>query len=219
MESENTVGERVTLSLDLDRPTDKDDDIWYILFGDADWGTILVSAIYIVAFGGLLAIGIFSYNIFSGGMRWLIALFLTSCLAVVSVLMMKRGVQRQKEDHVDKAPKTSFPGQLSDLTNIVERASSGFAYSQQLIRERAAEVLTDKARISKGMDDEDVARSLEQGDASFIKDEHLAKFLLENKRGADGWDEKVKREGRSKESGRRFMVEINEILDRMEAMT
>jgi hypothetical protein len=219
LDDEHAVSGKVVMNLDRKIPKDKDDDLWFLFFGDADWGSIFVTFMYVVAFGLLLGVGIFSYGFFSGGMRWLMVLFLTTCLAIVTVLLMKRGIESIGFEVTRSPPVDVFRGDLTNLTEITERASLGYAYSQQLIRERVAEALADKVRIVEGLTEEEMFKLLEKKEVPNVRNEELARFIVDNKRGADGWDDKVKKDGRSKEAGRIFIREINEILDKTEVMT
>lgn len=218
MEHEVAVNACVSMSHE-DADSEEKEDIWYSIFGEDDWKGILILVIYIVAYGGIFVIGIFSFGFFSGGMRWLIVLFVVSALASISLLLMKRGVSvfPKKEEFHNKI--FTFRGELADLTEITERARSGMAYSQQIVRERVVDLIIDTVRITQGLGEEEIKKALDNGDASFVGDDALAKFLLENRREAAGWDEKVRwHKGKSTERGKKFLVEINEILNRMEAV-
>jgi hypothetical protein len=60
---------------------------------------------------------------------------------------------------------------------------------------------------------------LESGNADFVGDEFLAKFLLANRRGVQGWEDvRDHAKGKSAERGRKFMLEIDEIMKSMEAI-
>lgn len=218
MENEVAVSARVSISL-KDTKSEEKEDIWYSIIGENDWKGVLILVIYILAYGGIFAVGIFSFGFFSGGMRWLIVLFVVSALAVISILLMKRGVNifPKNEESQDKI--TFFRGELADLTDIAERGRSGMAYSQQIIRERVVDLILDKVRLSQGLGEDEIKKALDRGDASFVGDDALAVFLLKNRREAAGWDEKVKgHKGKSGERGKNFIVEINEILNKMEAI-
>jgi len=218
VEHEAAVSARVSLS-QSDVKSEEKEDIWYSIFGENDWKGVLILVVYVLAYGGIFAVGIFSFGFFSGGMRWLIVLFVASALAAASILLMKRGVEIFPMNEESRNKITAFRGELADLTDIAERGRSGMAYSQQIIRERVVDLILDMVRLSQGLGEDEIKRALDSGDASFVGDDALARFLLENRREAAGWDEKVKgHKGTSQKRGKIFIVEINEILNRMEAI-
>lgn len=212
------ISKTIKISLKYEADDKKDDDIWYVLIGDADWSSIAVIFLYVFALGFLLVVGIFSYAFFSSGMQWVFVLFILSVIAFISVMFMKRGKKHKKTYKKQEPPQVVFFGELSKLTETLERAKGGFAYSQQLVRERIAEAIVDKARMGNNMDRDEIVIMLRERNTSFIGSEHLANFLMENKRELSKWDKMVKGKGRSKESGKKFMREIDIVMKETEAM-
>lgn len=196
----------------------KDDDIWYVLIGEADVSSVAVVFLYVFVMGFLLVAGIFSYAFISGGMQWILVLFILTIIAVLFVLFIRRGIRIRKAKTKSKPPQEVFTGELVELTETLGRAKGGFSYSQQLVRERIAEAIVDKVRAGGNLDRDEVLILLKEGDTSFIGNEHLARFLLENKRELSKWDKRAKKKSGSKERGRRFMTEIDNVMKETEAM-
>ena len=195
------------------------EDIIFLIMGDASLGSMLVMLFAIMFFGATPFAMLLVFGTGSGGMAWLITLALVAAMGFVAVYLMKRGVERKRAHHEKKAAQTEFRGELTSLTETVGRASTGYVYSQQMLRERLCEAMLNKLHTARDLDMDEMAAMLESKDAGFVGDEVLAKFLLDNRRGTTGWeDSQFQAKGKSAERGSKVMSEIDEIMRRMEAM-
>ena len=132
---------------------------------------------------------------------------------------MKRGVERQRVEGPAESPQTEYTGDLTDLTETVERASYGYAYSQGIIKQRIAGILIHKLADLLDTSQEDITKLLEKDDAGFVEDERIKEFLLKNWHGAENPEVTGSRlRKHSKERGKRFMIEVNEVLDTMDVV-
>ena len=186
---------------------------------DIDWFGILPLVVVIIVFVSLPLVIILSYAIFSGGMRWLLVLSSVTTLGLLSLYLMKRGVERQTVEGKAESPRTEYTGDLTGLTETAERASYGYAYSQGIIKQRIAGILIHKMADLHDMSQEDITKMLEKDNAGFVEDERLKEFLLNNWHGAENPEVTGSRQRKhSKERGERFMIEVNEVLDTMDVV-
>jgi hypothetical protein len=196
------------------------EDLLYTVMGDASPANMLVMVFAIIFFGATPVAMLMLFGTYSGGMRWLITLGTVTAMGFVAVYLMRRGLERRRAEAGAAAPQTEFRGQLTDVTDAMRRASSGYVYSQQVLRERLCEDIVNRAGMLRDLDPDEMARMLDRGDASFVGDEALGRFLLANRRGAASLDEAyANAEGKSAERGSKFMQEIDTIIGRMEALT
>ena len=78
----------------------------------------------------------------------------------------------------------------------------------------------DRIALIKDLDRETIYAMLEDGKALNIGDRFLELFISTHRRGAQSWDEsRAAGKGRSKERGEKFMLEIDEVLKHVEAIT
>jgi len=192
------------------------EDILYLIMGDASISSTLVLLITIIFFGTAPVLLILFFANYSGGMRWLISLGIVTFLGLLAIYLMKRGTRKKRVFDRKKDLQTEFTGQLTEVTEAVERGTSGYVYSQQIMRERLCENAINKLALARDMSEDEIITKLKKEDTEFIGDEILAKFLIKNRRGTKGWDKNLEGKGRSTERGNRFMTEIEIILDRIE---
>jgi membrane protein implicated in regulation of membrane protease activity len=219
MESESTAKAVLTVKRSAARNKHSFEDLLYVLMGDATPGNVIMLIFGIAFFAATPIAMLLLFGAYSGGMRWVITLGTMAAMGVVAILLMGRGVSKRRKPAKRDEVKTEFPGGLTNLTETMERAASGYIYSQQMIRERLCEIMVNKLGVARDLGPDEMIAMLESKDASFVGDEVLAKFLLKNRRGVKGWeDARVEAKGKSAERGRKFMSEIDDILERMEAI-
>jgi membrane protein implicated in regulation of membrane protease activity len=195
------------------------DDILFLLMGEATPGNLLVMIFAFAIFASVPMAMMLLMGSYSGGMRWMITLGMVAVMGFTAVYLMRRGTRMKRAPAEAKEPKTEFRGELTNLTDAANRASSGYVYSQQVLRERLCEDMLDKLGMVRDLGPDDMTAMLEAKDTSFVGDDVLARFLLENRRSTRGWEEnKMQAKGKSAERGREFMIEIDEILRRTEAI-
>ena len=104
------------------------------------------------------------------------------------------------------------------MTETVKRGTEGYAYSQQVIREQISEAIIHKVRQGRGISPRDMKNALDDNDlVSIVGDDDIMQFIVDNRKEAEGWSEKVSgRKKHNKESGARFLNEVNEILEKAE---
>jgi membrane protein implicated in regulation of membrane protease activity len=193
------------------------DDILYLLMGDATIGNAIILVLTIIFFGTTPVVLILLFANYIGGMRWLLSLAIVTALGILALYLMKRGMKRKRKFDNKEEVQTEFPGQLTEVTDAVERGSIGYVYSQQLMRERLCEAIINKLALARDLSADEIITKLEKEDTEFIGDEILEIFLLDNRRGTKGWDEtQLAGKGKSAERGKKFMIEIEVILDRIE---
>ena len=214
----------VNATLSLDREGDANrrslDDMIYMVMGEATPGNILMMIFAVTFFGAAPLAMLFLFGTYSGGMGWLIVLGLVTAMGAVAVFLMSRGLARHPEAIPERIPMTRYPGKLTSLTETFERAGAGYIYSQQVIREKLCDIAIDKIALARDMDGEEIMSLLEKGDAGFTDDRFLSLFLLANRRGAKSQDEMLMQgKGKSKERGEKFILEIDEVMLHVEAIT
>ncbi|MDO9537586.1 MAG: hypothetical protein Q7J68_04630 [Thermoplasmata archaeon] len=194
------------------------EDILYIVMGEASLANAFVMICAMIFFATIPLAMIFLFGAYSGGMRWLITLGTITVMGFVAIYLMKRGTKSGRKGQADKKAQTIFPGELTGLTETVERGAAGYAYSQQVIRERLCESSLNKLGLARDLDLEEMIARLDRGEGSFVGDEVLARFIASNRRGTEnGGDQIAQAKGKSAERGRKFMIEIEDIIKRMEA--
>jgi hypothetical protein len=217
MDYESSVMGCVSIDRRVEKKKHSFDDILYMLMGDATPGNILVMIFTVSFFAATPLAMLLLLGTYSGGMGWLITLGAITAMGLVAIYLMKRGIKRQVIAEKMPEAKLSYPGELTGLTETFERAADGYVYSQQMIRERLCDITIDKIGLARDMDQDEIIKMLEKGDASFTDDKFLAQFLKANRRGAHDLDEaRMHGKGKSKERGAKFMLEIDEILKHME---
>ncbi len=216
MSSEHIVQTSITAKREREAKKHAWEDILYLLMGSATISDALVLLITIILFGTVPAVMFLLFANYSGGMRWLLTLGICTFLGVLAIILMERGIRKKRLLIDSKEVKTEYPGQLTELNEAVGRGQAGYVYSQQMLRERLCETIIHKLALARDMSEEDIILMLEKGDYSIIDDELLAKFLEKYRRGSTGWDKGLVGKGKSEERGRRFMDELDIILDRIE---
>ncbi len=193
------------------------DDILYLLMGDATPADALILVFTIIFFATVPVVMILLFANYSGGMRWLLTLGIVTTLGVLALYLMKRGTQKKRTFDKKNVVQTEFPGQLTEVTDAIERGFLGYVYSQQLMRERMCENIINKLALARDLSADEIISKLENEDTEFVGDEILEKFLINNRRGTKGWEEtQFAGKGKSAERGKQFMIEIKIILDRIE---
>lgn len=219
MDVESSV--RGAVSAERSRPGKKHafEDLLYTVMGDASPANMVVMVFAILFFAATPIAMLMLFGTYSGGMRWLITLGTVTAMGFVALYLMRRGLDRRRERAERAGPQTEFRGQLTDVCDAMDRASSGYVYSQQVLRERLCEDIVNRAGLLRNLDADEMGGMLDRGDARFVGDEVLGKFLLANRRGAASLDEAyANAQGKSAERGRKFMEEIDLIVSRMEAL-
>ncbi|MCK5397751.1 MAG: hypothetical protein KAJ33_05840 [Thermoplasmata archaeon] len=192
------------------------DDILYLIMGDASISSALILLFTIIFFGTVPVVMIILFANYSGGMRWLVTLGIVTVLGFLAIFLMNRGLRRKRTYDEKGEVKTEFEGQLTEVTDAVERGSVGYVYSQQLLRERLCDDIVNKLALSRDMSEEEIINLLEADNYDIVGDKILAEFLEKNRRGTkDGYKDPVGK-GKSSERGQKFMIEIEVILDRIE---
>ncbi len=193
------------------------DDILYLLMGDDSITNAIIILITIIFFATVPVLLILLFANYSGGMRWLLTLAIVTALGVLALYLMKRGIQKKRTFDEKNDVQTEYPGQLTEVTDAIERGSVGYVYSQQLMRERLCENIINKLALTRDISADEIITKLEDNDTEFVADEILEKFLIKNRRGTSGWDDtQFAGKGKSAERGKKFMTEIEVILDRIE---
>ncbi|MDD4308107.1 MAG: hypothetical protein PHU53_04795 [Thermoplasmata archaeon] len=220
MDDEHSVRDMVYINRKAAKKKHSLDDILFLLVGDATAGNILTMVFAVCFFAATPIAMLLFFGAYSGGMRWLIVLALVTAMASVAIYLMRRGVVKHAEAEAIAKTVTSYPGELTKLTDAFGRAAEGYVYSQQVIRERVCEIAIDRIALARGLDREQVIGMLEDGDVTCVGDQFLAQFLLTRRKGAQKSEEsQAQTKGKSRERGERFMLEIDEILNHMEATT
>lgn len=193
------------------------DDILYLIMGDDSVANAIILLITIIFFATVPVVMVLLFANYSGGMRWLLTLAIVTVLGVLALYLMKRGTQKKRTFDEKNDVQTEFPGQLTEATDAIERGFLGYVYSQQLMRERLCENIINKLALARDLSADEIITKLENNDTEFVGDEILTTFLLDNRRGTKGWDEtQFAGKGKSAERGKKFMMEIEVILDRVE---
>ena len=218
MENDSIV--RSSISVERKRHGKKHvlDDILYLIMGDSGIVNALILLFTIIFFGTVPLLMVLLFANYSGGMRWLLTLGIVTILGFMAIYLMKRGMRRKRTYDDKKDAKTEFEGQLTEITEAVERGSIGYVYSQQLLRERLCEDIINKLALARDMSEEEIIDKLEAGNYEIIGDGLLIKFLEQNRRGKKGWDKDLVGKGKSMDRGQKFMMEIEAILDRIEVI-
>jgi membrane protein implicated in regulation of membrane protease activity len=217
MECKDSVKAIISINREAKKNKHSFEDFLYLVMGDAT-GTSAVILLLAIIFYAASPVALFLvFGAYSGGMRWIITLVVITTLAIVAIYLMKKGLRRQEHRAGKSEAQMEFSGELSSLTEALERASMGYVYSQQLLRERLCEGILDKLGSARALSEDEMVDKLNSGETDFVGDDVLAKFLMKNRRGAEGWEETqhIAGKGKSKERGGKFMVEIKVILDLM----
>ena len=186
-----------------------------------DFRELVINIAVLVFYGVILLIPFISFAFVSGGMRWIIVVGVVTGIGLYTIYIMHRGIQKRKFDQKEKE-QILFSGELSRVNDIVQRGSVGYNYSQHLLREMIAEALIIKVRGGRGMTYREIEKTLETPDKfrDIVGDVEMANFIMDNWKKAEGWSEKVlkkKNDTQKKESGQKFILEINKILEKAEA--
>ncbi len=193
------------------------DDLLYQVFGDVTIIDAIITILVMVTFATVPVVMLILFANYSGGMRWLLTLAMVAGLGILAVYLMKRGTIKRRTLNEKNDVKTEFKGQLTEVTEAVSRSSSGYVYSQQLLRERMCENIINKLVLARDLSEDEIIAKLKKKDTSFVGDEILEIFLLDHRRGTSGWeDTQFAGKGKSAERGKNFMIEIEVILDRIE---
>ena len=192
------------------------DDVLYLLMGDSTVVDAIILFFTIIFFGTVPVLLMLLFVNYSGGMRWLLTLAIVTVLGILAIYLMKRGTREKRVFEEKKDLQTEFRGQLTEITDAVDRGSTGYVYSQQLMRERLCENIINKLALARDLSEDEIIIKLEKDDTEFVGDEILERFLINNRRGNKGWDQNLAGQGKSTERGKRFMIEIEIILDRIE---
>ncbi len=219
MDSQTVARGEVVAERAMPKETNRLDNFLYLIMGEASLANLIVMLFAISFFAATPIAMLMLFGAYSGGMRWLITLGMVAVMGFVAIFLMKRGVERRRELSEAGGPRTEFRGEMTSLTEAMARAESGYSYSQQTLRERLCEDILNKLSVIRDLDIERMNAMLDAGDAEFVGDETVARFLLENRRGTKGWDDtQYQTKGKSAERGKKFMSEIDEILKRTEAI-
>ena len=216
MESDSIVRSSISVVRKREGRKQTLDDILYLIMGDASISSALILLFTIIFFGTVPVVMIILFANYSGGMRWLVTLGIVTVLGILAIFLMNRGLRRKRTYDEKNDVKTEFEGQLTEVTDAVERGSVGYVYSQQLLRERLCDDIVNKLALSRDMSEEEIINELEVKNYDIVGDKILAEFLENNRRGTkDGYKDPVGK-GKSSERGQQFMIEIEVILDRIE---
>ncbi|MFO7618498.1 MAG: hypothetical protein R6W91_02410 [Thermoplasmata archaeon] len=219
MDHESSLAEVLCAERSAKKDKHSFEDLLYTLMGDATPGNVVMLIFAMTFFAATPIAMLMLFGTYSGGMRWLITLGTIAMMGVVAILLMKRGLARQRSQSAPREAQTAFPGELTKLTEAIGRASSGYVYSQQMVRERLCEDMVNKLGMARDLGPDEMAAMLESGNTEFIGDPVLASFLLENRRGVKGWEDiSTQAKGKSAERGGKFMLEMDDIMKRMEAI-
>ncbi len=219
MDYESSVNGLVSANRNVSKRKGRFDDIIYLLIGEATIANIIILIFTITMFASVPVAMLLLFGTYSGGMRWMITLGMIVVMGSAAIYLMKMGIEKKRGAETKAVSKTEFKGELTDLTDAMERAGSGYAYSQQMLRERLCEDMMNKLGVIRGLSQDEMNAMLEFKRIDFIGDEVLASFLLENRRGTKGWEDmQVQTKGKSLERGDKFMNEIDDILKRTEAI-
>jgi hypothetical protein len=218
LEFESSVKGEVSAERHLKQDERTWDDLVYMVLGDATAGNILVMVFAVVFFGATPVAMLLLFGTYSDGMRWLIGLGLIAAMGFMAVYIMRMGLAKDAVAQERSPAKTQYPGELTHLTEAMERAADGYAYSQQVIRERLCNIIVSKEAQARNMGEEEILDMLEAGKPGILDDTVLDDFLRQNRPGALA-QEAINAKGRSRERGVRFMAEIDNIIGRIEAMT
>lgn len=195
----------------------KDELVAENILGPAGYKEMIANVFLFILYFILILLPFISYSFVSGAMQWILVLLVITLIGLVVIYFMRKGIQKREKGKVEKRM-SQFTGELARLHEAVGRGADGYKYSQYMIREQLAEVIAHKVRLGRGISPGRMEKLME--DESEVKrvvgDEVLAKFILGNRRGAEGWSDKVSGKKRSKESGITFIKEIDEILKRAE---
>ena len=193
------------------------DDVLYLIMGDDSIANAIILLLTIIFFATVPVVMFLLFANYSGGMRWLLTLAIVTVLGILALYLMKRGTQKKRTFDEKKDVQTEFTGQLTEVTDAIERGSIGYVYSQQLMRERLCEAIINKLALARDLSADEILTKLENEDTEVVNDGILEKFLLKNRRGTSGWDDtQFAGKGKSAERGKMFMIEIEVILDRIE---
>lgn len=192
------------------------DDILYLLMGDSTIGNAVLLILTMVFFASAPVLLLLLFANYSGGMRWLLTLAMVTTLGILAVYLMKRGTMKSLVHEKRKDVQTEFRGQLTEVTAAVERGAAGYVYSQQMMRERLCENIINKLALARNLSTDEIITKLENGDTDFVGDDMLTKFLAKNRRGNENQEPILAGKGKSAERGKKFMSEIELILDKIE---
>ncbi len=190
------------------------------LLGPSGMREMLINTLVLVFYLILLSIPFISISFVSGGMRWIMVVLTTAAIGLYTIYIMNIGIQKKiwKRTILEKK---YFSGELSRVNDIITRGAGGYSYSQQLMKEMMTEAIIDKIRLGRGMTTREIEKALEDPDRfrEIVDNDDLATFILANQKKAEGWSDRIarkKNDREKKESGRKFMLEIKEILDKVE---
>ena len=193
------------------------DDILYLIMGDDSITNGIILLLTIIFFATVPIVMVLLLANYSGGMRWLLTLAIVTAFGFMALYLMKRGTLKKRTFDKKNDVQTEFTGQLTEVTDAIERGFLGYVYSQQLMRERMCENIINKLALARDLSADEIITKLENDDTEFVGDEILEKFLIKNRRGTSGWDDtQFAGKGKSAERGKQFMTEIEIILDRIE---
>jgi len=192
------------------------DDILYLIMGDASVGSAVLLILTMVFFGSAPVLLLLLFANYSGGMRWLLTLAIVTVLGILAIYLMKRGTLKKHVHGERKEVQMEFSGQLTEVTAAVERGEAGYVYSQQMLRERLCDNIINKLSLARDLSSDEIITKLENNDTEFIGDDTLARFLQNHRRGIEGSEQTPSGKGKSVERGRKFMMEIEVILDKIE---
>lgn len=218
LEFESSVKGEVSTERHLKMDKRNWDDLVYMVLGEATAGNILVMVFAVLFFGATPVAMLLLFGTYSDGMRWLIGLGLITAMGFIAVYIMRMGLAKGAAAQERSPAKTQYPGELTHLTEAMERAADGYTYSQQVIRERLCEIIVSREAQARDIGEEEILDMLESGKSGILDDTALDEFLRKNNPGAKA-RESLNAKGRSKEKGMRFLTEIDDIIGRIEAMT
>ena len=190
------------------------------LLGPTGARELLINAMVLVFYLVLLSIPFISFAFVSGGMRWIIVVMVVTTIALYTIYIMNMGIQKRiwKKTIMEKK---YFSGDLSRTNDIITRGAGGYSYSQQLMREMMAEAMIEKIRQGRGMTIREIEMAIDEPERfrEIVGDEAMAAFILANQKKAEGWSDRTSRKKSDREkveSGRKFMLEIKDILEKVE---
>ncbi len=152
----------------------------------ASFGT---SVAIIGALSLVIVLALAFYAQYSGGLRWLLAIFV---LAVAAYIVARFAGTRTRDPRplVPAAVKERrLPGDLWTLATTLDRASEGMKYSQVMFAARMEDAFLEKVRVARGASREAIDRARADPEAllALIGDRELAVFVLESERNGRQW--------------------------------
>ncbi len=152
-------------------------------------GTFGTSVAIIGALGLVIVLALAFYAQYSGGLRWLLAIFVLALAAYLVARFVGTRVRDPRPLVPAAVTESRLPGELWSLSTTLDRAADGMKYSQVMFAARMKDAFLEKVRVSRGLSRDAIDRAKADPEAlmSLVGDRDLVVFVLESERNGRHW--------------------------------